>query len=103
MRTHRARAGAGNRLARDPLDVHGLPDLRVDADVLRPAPVGVDLSRAERVQGMAAGDDARGDDPERDLDAARVAVGRLPAPGLVQGPSADRECARVRRPARALA
>ena len=52
---------------------------------------------------VAAGDDARGDDPERDHDPARAAVGRLPAPGLVQGPPADRERARVRRPARPLA
>ena len=43
----------------------GFPDLRVDADDLRAAAVGVDLPRAERVQGVAAGDDARGDDPER--------------------------------------
>ena len=42
------------------------------------------------------------DDPECDHDPARAAVGRLPAPGLVQGPPADRERARLRRPARPL-
>ena len=72
----------------------GFPDLRVDPDDLRPAPVGVDLPRAERVQGVAAGVDAGGDDPQLDHDTARAAVGRVPAPGLVQGPPTDaRTCA----------
>ena len=73
------------------------PDLRLDADDLRPAPVGVVLPRAERVRRVAAGDDDRGGDPGHVPDAARAPVGRLPAPDLVQGRPADRERLRVRR------
>ena len=102
LRSDRDGTRAGDRLARDPHHVQGLPHLRVDADDLRPAPVGVALPRAERVQRMAAGDDTQGDNPERDRDPARPALGRVPSSGVVQGSPADRERARLRRPARPL-
>ena len=54
LRAHRDRACARHRLARDPLDVQGLPVVRLDADGLRAARMGVDLPRAERVPRMAA-------------------------------------------------